>query len=104
MRTLADPTRRAIYERIAAEPDATVVSLTKHALVSQPAVSQHIKVMLDARIIQGRREGRNTFYRVDPRGLVPLTEWLNYHKQMWHRHFDRLDAYLLETHESEKEL
>ena len=66
MRTLADPTRLAIYQRIIAQRETTVGALTQYAGVSQPAVSQHVKALQDARLIDGRREGRNMFYRADP--------------------------------------
>jgi DNA-binding transcriptional ArsR family regulator len=96
MRTLSDPTRRAIYERIISSREATVRTLTDHAGVSQPAVSQHLKALLDARLVLGRKEGRNTFYRADPRGLRPLAEWMEEHRRFWEESFDRLGEYLRE--------
>lgn len=102
MRTLADPTRLAIYERIIAERETTVGTLTRHAGVSQPAVSQHVKALQDARLISGRREGRNMFYRADPRGLKPLAEWLRYYERFWEESFDRLDDYLKKVQAEDK--
>ena len=96
MRTLSDPTRRAIYERIIASREATVRSLTEFAGVSQPAVSQHLKVLLDASLIAGRKAGRNTFYRADPQGLQPLAKWMEEHRRFWEESFDRLGDYLRE--------
>ena len=96
MRTLSDPTRRAIYERIITAREASVRELTDRAGVSQPAVSQHIKVLQEARLIVGRREGRNTFYRADPRGLKPLAKWMEEHRRFWEESFDRLGDYLRE--------
>jgi DNA-binding transcriptional ArsR family regulator len=96
MRTLSDPTRRAIYERIVTAREATVRTLTDYARVSQPAVSQHLKVLQEASLIVGRREGRNTFYRADPRGLRPLAEWMEEHRRFWEESFDRLGGYLRE--------
>lgn len=101
MRTLSDPTRRAIYERIVARNEATVRELTDRAGVSQPAVSQHIKVLQAAGLIAGRREGRNTFYRPDPRGLRPLAEWMQEHRRFWEESFDRLGDYLNQLQRSE---
>jgi DNA-binding transcriptional ArsR family regulator len=94
MRTLSDPTRRAIFERIAAAPETTVGALTRAGRVSQPAVSQHVKALLEARLIVGRREGRNIFYRTDARGLAPLAHWVQHYERLWADSFDRLDDYL----------
>ncbi len=103
MRTLSDPTRRAIYERIVASNEATVRELTDRAGVSQPAVSQHLKVLQAARLIVGRKEGRNTFYRPDPRGLQPLAEWMQEHRRFWEERFDRLGDYLNQPQRNEGE-
>ncbi len=94
IRTLSDPTRRAIYERILSSREATVRSLTEHARVSQPAVSQHLKVLQDARLISGRRDGRNTYYRADPAGLRPLEEWMDRYRRFWEESLDRLGDYV----------
>ena len=103
MRTLSDPTRRAIYERIAVRREASVRELTEHAGVSQPAVSQHLRVLQEAGLIAGRREGRNTFYRPDPRGLQPLAKWMEDHRRFWEESFDRLGAYLSELQRNEEQ-
>ena len=89
MRTLSDPTRRAIFERIAAAPETTVGALTRAG-----RVSQHVKALLEARLIVGRREGRNIFYRTDARGLAPLADWVQHYERLWAQSFDRLDDYL----------
>ncbi len=94
IRTLSDPTRRAIYERILSGREATVRSLTEHARVSQPAVSQHLKVLQDARLVSGRRDGRNTYYRADPAGLRPLEEWMDRYRRFWEESLDRLGDYV----------
>ncbi len=104
MRTLSDPTRRAIYERIISSREATVRTLTDHAGVSQPAVSQHLRALLDARLVLGRKEGRNTFYRADPRGLRPLAEWMEEHRRFWEESFDRLGDYLRELQRKKDQL
>jgi DNA-binding transcriptional ArsR family regulator len=62
--------------------------------VSQPAVSQHVKALQDAHLIVGRRDGRNVFYRADPRGLAPLAQWVQHYERIWAQSFDRLDDYL----------
>ena len=83
MRTLGDPTRKTLFERLAREGEATVVSLTGSAGVSQPAVSQHLKALRAAGLVSERREGRNTFYRVEPEGMAPLIDWLDHYGAFW---------------------
>ncbi|HUA08388.1 MAG TPA: metalloregulator ArsR/SmtB family transcription factor [Candidatus Acidoferrales bacterium] len=104
MRTLSDPTRRAIYERIVSAREASVRELTDRAGVSQPAVSQHLKVLQETRLIVGRREGRKTFYRADPRGLQPLAKWMEEHRRFWEESYDRLGSYLAELQRNEDAL
>jgi DNA-binding transcriptional ArsR family regulator len=73
---LADPTRRAIFERLAEEPQA-VVDLARDLPVSRPAVSQHLKVMLDAQLVVARREGNRRIYQLDPTGVALLRAYLD---------------------------
>jgi DNA-binding transcriptional ArsR family regulator len=68
---LADPTRRAIFERLAERPQA-VGELASNLPVSRPAVSQHLKVLKDARLVVDRRAGKHRIYRLDPSGLDAL--------------------------------
>lgn len=102
MHALSDPTRRAIFERIARAREMTVVALTEHAGVSQPAVSQHLRVLEAARLVAGRRQGRNTFYRAEPRRLAPLLSWLQQYEMLWSQRLDRLDDYLQTMQRKEK--
>src|SRR5262245_46121929 len=83
MRTLADPTRRAIYERIVASGEIAAGALTRGAAVSQPAVSQHLRALREADLVAERREGRNVHYRVQARGLAPLVDWLGVYGTFW---------------------
>jgi DNA-binding transcriptional ArsR family regulator len=68
---LGDPTRRAIFERVAAHPQA-VGELASELPVSRPAVSQHLKVLKDARLVIDRRAGNRRIYQADPAGLGAL--------------------------------
>lgn len=99
---LSDPTRRSIFERIAGNNEMSVNALTDHVRISQPAVSQHLKALLEARLVQRRREGRNTFYRAEPRGLEPLAAWLQQYEKIWTQRLDRLEIYLQEMQRKEK--
>jgi len=74
-RTLADPTRRAIFERLADRPSA-VGELAGELPVSRPAVSQHLKVLKEVGLVVDRQDGTRRVYRVDPAGLAPLRAYL----------------------------
>ena len=73
---LGDPTRRAIFERIADRPQA-VVDIARELPVSRPAVSQHLKVLKDARLVVDRRAGNRRIYQVDPSGLAAMRSQLD---------------------------
>jgi len=72
---LADPSRRAIFERLRRGEQA-VKELTSRFNISQPAISQHLRALSQAGLVLERREGRFVYYRVDPKGLRPLADWL----------------------------
>ena len=73
---LADPTRRAIFERLAGGPQA-VGELAGEFPVSRPAVSQHPRVLKDAGLVADRRDGNRRLYRVDPRGVEAMRAYLD---------------------------
>jgi len=95
-KTLADPTRRALFERLAREGELTVSALTQRAAVSQPAVSQHLEALRRAGLVTNRREGRTAHYRANLRGLAPLTNWLALYRVFWRERFDKLEQMLKE--------
>lgn len=96
MKTLADPARRAVFERIAVDPDIAATALVKGLNVSQPAVSQHLRALRAARLVTERREGRHIYYRPTPKGLAPLFDWLGYYQAYWRERFENLEAFLKE--------
>jgi len=83
---LADPTRRRLYERLRTRPH-TVGELARIARVTQPAVSQHLRVLREARLVTDRREGTRRHYRASTEGLSELRRYL---ESLWH---DVLTAY-----------
>ncbi len=95
MRALADPTRRAVFERIARASEITVGELTQGSGVTQGAISQHLKSLRQAGLVAERPEGRNVYYRAQPQGLSPLTEWIRTYERFWTDRFDRLEQLLL---------
>ena len=90
---LADPSRRAIFESLA-RGEAAVKELTARFDISQPAVSQHLAALKDAGLVTGRREGRSVYYRVEPRGLKPLIDWIAHYRGFWTERVDRLERLL----------
>jgi DNA-binding transcriptional ArsR family regulator len=96
IRTLADPTRRAVFERIAGSDEISVVELTRGSGVTQGAISQHLKSLKKAGLIVGREQGRNVFYRSEPKGLAPLFDWMSHYDAFWRERFASLRTLLKE--------
>jgi DNA-binding transcriptional ArsR family regulator len=96
MKTLADPTRRAVFERIAREEEITAGALVAGTRVSQPAVSQHLRTLREAGLVTERREGRHVHYRVRYQGLRPLVGWLEFYAEFWSKRLDNLERMLSE--------
>jgi DNA-binding transcriptional ArsR family regulator len=92
---LADPTRRAVFERLC-EREMNVAEITARFPVSQPAISQHLGALRRAGLVTERREGRRAFYRSDPGGLEPLTDWLQRYRQFWPERLRKLKRVLKE--------
>src|SRR5437764_3051743 len=90
-RTLADPTRRAIFERLCRDGEQTVGALTAGAGVSQPAVSKHLGVLKHAGLVRGRPEGRQTHYSAQLGALAPLIDWTSRMAGFWEGRFDQLE-------------
>jgi DNA-binding transcriptional ArsR family regulator len=89
-RALADPTRRAIFERLARGGELTVHALTDRAGVSQPMVSKHLMALKRARLVRCRRQGRETHYEARPEALAPLVDWIGDIGKFWESKLDRL--------------
>lgn len=83
MRALADPTRRAVFERLASRDEISVAELTRGSGVTQGAISQHLKALKQAGLVAERPEGRNVFYRANPQGLEPMIEWMTRYAVFW---------------------
>ena len=96
MRTLADPTRRGLFERIAMSDELTVVELTRGSGVTQGAISQHLRSLKRAGLIAERPKGRNVYYRAEPEGLTPLVDWMGHYGVFWRERFASLRNLLKE--------
>lgn len=96
LRTLSDPTRRAVFERIVGADEITVVELTRGSGVTQGAISQHLKSLKLAGLVAERPEGRNVYYRAAPEGLAPLVDWISHYGVFWRERFANLKTLLKE--------
>ena len=96
MRALADPTRRAVFERIVEVDEISVVDLTRGSGVTQGAVSQHLKSLKNAGLIAERPEGRRVYYRAEAAGLAPLVDWMSHYGVFWRKRFANLRTLLKE--------
>jgi DNA-binding transcriptional ArsR family regulator len=94
-RALADPTRRAVFERLSGR-EMSVSELKAGFTVSQPAISQHLAALKGAGLVRERREGRHAYYRSDPRGLAPLAEWVERYRVIWPARIEKLKRVLEE--------
>jgi DNA-binding transcriptional ArsR family regulator len=93
-KTLGDPTRRAIFERLCRDGELTVWKITEPSGVSQPAVSKHLGALKLAGLVKDRREGRETHYSAQPQALASLTDWARQMTDFWDRKLDNLEDLL----------
>lgn len=92
--TLADPTRRGLFERLCLDGEQTVHALTAEAGVSQPAVSKHLGILKQAGLVIDRRDGRETHYSARPDALSPLIDWTGRMTGFWQSRLDNLEDLL----------
>jgi len=93
-RSLADPTRRALFERLCRDGELTVGALTAQAGVSQPVVSKHLGVLKQAGLVRDRHAGRQTHYSAQLAALAPLMDWTKEMTGFWEARFDDLEDLL----------
>lgn len=96
---LADPTRRAILQRLA-RGEASVNELAEPFSMSQPAISKHLKVLETAGLVSVRQEGRQRPRRLEPEPLEAATGWIERYRELWETNYRRLDALLEELKEA----
>ena len=96
MRALADPTRRALFERVVSADEISVIELTRGSGVTQGAISQHLKALKQAGLVAERPEGRKVYYRAQPQGLEPLVDWMSHYGAFWRERFANLRTLLKE--------
>ena len=96
-RAIADPTRREILDALSRKEES-VMELAKDFNMSLPAVSQHLKVLREARLISGDRQGRRIFYRLNPKPLRLVARWMHPYERFWKNRLDALDDHLRRRH------
>ena len=96
---LADPTRRAILERLGAG-EAGVLELAEASPLTQPAITKHLKVLERARLIDRARDGHRRPARLHLEGLLPVDDWLRRAHAEWSDRLDRLEAHLVAESEA----
>jgi DNA-binding transcriptional ArsR family regulator len=93
---LADPTRRALLTRLAAEPDLSVSALAKPFAVSLPAIMKHLDVLSDARLVARTKSGRTVSCRLTAAPMLDAVAWLNRYEKFWSGALSRLATFLEE--------
>ncbi|MGE5722245.1 MAG: ArsR/SmtB family transcription factor [Sphingomonadales bacterium] len=97
---LGDPTRRAIVERLSRGP-ASVSELARPLPMSLPAVVQHLRLLETSGLVRSRKQGRVRTCAIEPQALQTAADWVAAQRAEWERRLDRLEAYLMDTKETE---
>ena len=92
-RAIADPTRRAILERLRLGP-APVNTLAAEFAQSRPAISKHLRVLNEAHVVSEQRSGRERIYRIEPETLRAVDDWIGDYRSLWQDNLNRLKSYL----------
>ncbi|HZR44194.1 MAG TPA: metalloregulator ArsR/SmtB family transcription factor [Ktedonobacteraceae bacterium] len=100
---LADPTRRAILERLA-RGEASGTELARPFAISVPAISKHLRVLEHADLILHRKDGRTHWFRLSASPMREAADWLEHYQQFWEAQFDSLETYLQTTADEEQDI
>ncbi|MBS0660970.1 MAG: helix-turn-helix transcriptional regulator [Verrucomicrobia bacterium] len=90
---ISHPARRQMLDLLR-DSERSVSTLTRSFRMSRPAVSQHLRVLLDAGLVHEQRHGRERRYRLVPAGLTPVRDWMAHYERYWDQHLGRLQALL----------
>ncbi len=91
---LSEPTRRDIFEMLAREGELSASAISGRFRVSAPAISQHLKVLRDAELVTVQKQAQKRLYRINPRQLEILEQWVEQIKTVWSERYNRLDTVL----------
>lgn|SRR5687768_12919592 len=97
---LADPTRRAVLERLTLGP-APMTELAKPFPMALPSFYQHLGVLEDSGLVRSQKAGRVRTYQLSPEPLVAAQDWMAQQRDLWEKRLDQLDDYLTELKEKE---
>jgi DNA-binding transcriptional ArsR family regulator len=100
---LADPIRRTILEILASSGELSATALYEHFSVSPQAVSQHLKVLRETKLVEMEKRAQKRVYRLNPETLSEFEAWVTQTKQRWSERFDALDAVLEREQKKEGE-
>lgn len=90
---LADPTRRRIVEMLA-RGERSAGDVVKRFSLSQPAISQHLRILRDAGLVRIRQDAQRRMYSLDPKGLAEIDKWLSRYRAFWTKHLNALERVL----------
>jgi|SRR5579862_6858737 DNA-binding transcriptional ArsR family regulator len=99
---IAEADRRDILD-VLRTGEKAVGAIVNDLSMSQPQVSKHLRVLSEVGLVRCRAEGRRRLYRLEPARLEPLQEWLAKYEQAWHERMDRMDSYLKELQQGERQ-
>lgn len=98
---IADPTRRAILNLLAEQP-LTLNGIAEHFDISRPAISRHVKILVECGVVVVRQRGRERYCEVQMDKLNAVSNWVEQYRAAWEQRFDRLDETLNELQKREK--
>ncbi len=92
---LADDTRREIVRLVAKNGELTSTEISQNFKMSAPAISQHLKVLKDAKILNMKKDAQKRLYSIGDAGINEVEVWLLEITKLWNRRLDKLDTYLM---------
>ena len=98
---IAQPTRRSILEMLAGSGQLSASQISHHFRVSPPAISQHLKILREARLVRMHKRAQQRIYQINPEAMQEVEDWARQMTALWNERFDRLES-LLKEEESER--
>lgn len=99
---LAEPTRCEIMEMLAEKGKLSATDIFKHFKASPPAISQHLKVLRQAHLVDFEKQAQKRVYHINPNAMTELEGWIGKMKKMWNDRFNRLEELLIKEQSNEK--